>query len=67
MIYDFSRLRKEIVLRGLTLQQVEELSGVPYATVSRVIKTGQAWPSTAVRLVKAFELTMEDIYIEERE
>jgi len=61
--YDFSKVQTAIDESGKTLREVEELAGVDYSTVSRVLKTGRAHQSTALALTKAFRISMKDIQV----
>lgn len=66
MKYDFRKVQKAIALSGKTLRQVEEITGINNGTVSRALRSGRAHQSTALKLTKAFRLSMADIQVRER-
>lgn len=66
MEYDFGKVQELIELGGKTLREVEEMTGVCYTTISRALRTGHARPSTALKITKAFRLSMKDIRIKQR-
>lgn len=64
MQYDFRKVREAIALSGKTYKQVEDLTGIDETTISRVIRSGRAHQSTAVRLANAFRVSMKDIQVQ---
>lgn len=65
MQYDFRKVQKAIALSGKTLTDVEKLTGINNGTISRILRTGRAHQSTAMKLVKAFKLSMADVQVRE--
>lgn len=66
MKYDFRKVQRAIALEGKTLRDVERLTGVNNGALSRALRSGRAHPSTALKLVNAFRLTMADVLVSER-
>jgi len=71
MRYDFRKVQEAITVSGKTLRAAEELTGVPYTTIGRALKTGRAHQSTALRLIEGFrsegfDIVMEDILVQPR-
>ena len=59
---------KEIRLsRGLSAQQLSTLSGVPLRTIQDMEKRGCGRLDTADKLMKALDLTLNDIWEREEE
>lgn len=66
MQYDFRKVQKAIDLSGKTMLDVERMTGINNGTLSRILRTGRAHQSSALKLVKAFRLTMADVLPAER-
>jgi hypothetical protein len=64
MRYDFRKVQEAIDHSGKTFREVEALSGVDETTICRVLRTGRAAKSTALRLTNAFRISMKDIQIQ---
>ena len=63
MRYDFTKVQEAISLNGKTLAEMEKLTGINNGTISRVLRTGRAHQSTALKLVNVFHLSMKDIQV----
>jgi transcriptional regulator with XRE-family HTH domain len=63
MRYDFRIIQEAINERGMTFRKIEDATGIDYTTVSRVLKTGRARPSTALALTAFFRVPMKKVQV----
>ncbi|MCT4544336.1 MAG: helix-turn-helix domain-containing protein [Vallitalea sp.] len=55
------RLREIRIEKGLTNKKISELSGVPIRTIEDIIKRGDCKFSTAVKIAKGLNITLEEL------
>jgi hypothetical protein len=58
---DLMRLREIRIEKGLTNKKISELSGVPIRTIEDIIKRGDCKFSTAVKIAKGLNITLEEL------
>lgn len=61
MRYDFTKLQRAIDKEGMTLRDVQDMTGIHYSTMSKAFSSGRAHPRTALRLSKLFNLELHPI------
>lgn len=59
------RLREIRLSKGLSVPQLVELSGVPRRTIQDIEKNGDCRVSTAIKLAKALDVTLDELCIDE--
>ncbi len=63
MRYDFTKVQEHMAIHGLTLRQAQDITGVHASTIHVALRTGRAHQSTALKLTKAFRISMKDIQV----
>lgn len=58
-------LRKIRLERGLSVPKLVEISDVPRRTIQEIEKSGDCRVSTAIKLAKALEVTLDELCITE--
>ena len=58
-------LRKIRLERGLSVPKLAEISDVPRRTIQEIEKSGDCRVSTAIKLAKALEVTLDELCITE--
>lgn len=56
------QIRKE---KGLSIQTLSELSGVPYRTLQDIEKRGDCVVSNLVKIAKVLQVTLDDLWAED--
>ena len=57
-----NQLKKYRQAAGLTLEQLEKLSGIPVSTISDIERGAEPRVVTAIRLAKALKVSVEKLW-----